>query len=119
MIQISRNELKYLSTSPWSYKFLYLKNSDYYSYSNFIYICFEDYDFNLSYDNIKYCHTSNDPISNTDSIVRNCSFITIVLLVEQNIITNFLLLVLIIIPLFIMMEADLLEDFMLLLIITN
>ena len=77
MIRISRNELKKLSTSPWSYKFLYLINSDYYSYSNFIYICFEDYGFNLSYDNIKYCHTSNDPISNTDSVVRNCSFITI------------------------------------------
>ena len=77
MTQISRNKITYLSTSPWNYKFFYLINSDYYSYSNFIYICLEDYDFNLSYDNIKYCHTSNVSTSNIDSVVRNCSFITI------------------------------------------
>ena len=77
MTYISRNTLRYLSTSPWSYKFFYLKNSDYYSYSNFIYICFEDYGFALTYDNIKYCQTSNDPISDTNSVVRNCSFVKI------------------------------------------
>jgi hypothetical protein len=77
MTQISRNKITYLSTSPWNYKFFYLINSDYYSYSNFIYICLEDYGFNLSYDNIKYCHTSNVSTSNINSVVRNCSFITI------------------------------------------
>ena len=77
MNQISRNVLTYLSTSPWSYEFFYLKNSDYYSYSNFIYICLEDYGFDLDYDNIKYCQTSNDPTSNTNSVVRNCRFTTI------------------------------------------
>ena len=72
MTKISRNYRTTLSTSPWSYNFFYIINSDYYSYSNFIYICLEDYGFDLSYDNIKYCQTSNDPTSNTDSVVRNC-----------------------------------------------
>ena len=77
MTKVARNYRTSLIASTSYHKYFYLKNSDYYSHSSYIYIYFEDNNFDLSYNNIKYCLTSNDPSSNPDSIVNDCSFTTI------------------------------------------
>ena len=77
IFQVPRNSRLSLPTSTSENNFFYLKNSDYYSYSEYIYIYFEDNNFDLSCNKIKYCLTSNDPSSNPDSIVNECSFTTI------------------------------------------
>ena len=51
-------------------------NSDFYLYSNKIYICFEDNGFGLDYEKIKYCLENNYP-NIYPYIINSCSFITI------------------------------------------
>ena len=74
---IRRNLRESLPTSISEDKYFYIKNSDYYSYSNNIYICFEDNGFGLDYENIKYCFgIKNNPYF-YPYIINSCSFITI------------------------------------------
>ena len=61
MAQVYRNSKTSLSTTSSEDKYFYLTNSNYYSYSNYIYICLEDNNFGLSYNNIKYCGTNTNP----------------------------------------------------------
>ena len=77
MTQVSRNSKTPLPTSTSFNKYFYLTNSNYYSYSNYIYIYLEDNNFDLSYNDIKYCFTSTNPSSNPDSVIRSCSFTSI------------------------------------------
>ena len=77
MTQVSRNSKTLLPTSTSFNKYFYLTNSNYYSYSNYIYIYLEDNNFDLSYNDIKYCFTSTNPSSNPDSVIRSCSFTSI------------------------------------------
>ena len=72
--QVSRNSRISLQTSSSFNKYFYLKNSDYYSNSSYIYICFEDSNFNLSYNNIRYCLINTNPSSYQDNAINNCSF---------------------------------------------
>ena len=77
MTGISRNNKTSLSVSSSKDKYFYLTNSDYNSYSNYIYIYFEDNKFNLSYNYIEYCFTSTNPNSNPDTAVNDCYFTSI------------------------------------------
>ena len=63
-----------LPTTTSQDKYFYLTNSNYSSYSNYIYICLEDNNFGLNYNNIKYCFTNTNPYINPDSAISNCSF---------------------------------------------
>ena len=74
MTQLSRNIRISLPTTSSYSKYFFLTNSNYYSYSSYIYIYLEDYDFFLIYDNIQYCQTDTDPISSTDKAVMRCRF---------------------------------------------
>ena len=74
MTQVSRNSRLSLPTSTLENKYFYLTNSEYYSYSNYIYICLEDNNFGFRYYNIKYCNTNTNPGSNPDSAVSGCFF---------------------------------------------
>ena len=55
-------------------KYFYVTNSDYYPYSNYLYIYLEDNSFGLSYNNIKYCRTNTNPYNYPDEAVKGCSF---------------------------------------------
>ena len=77
VIQVSRNSRTSLPTTSSEDKYFYLTNSNYYSYSTYIYICFEDNNFGLKYNNIKYCQTHTNPSSSPNSAVNECSFSTI------------------------------------------
>ena len=55
MTKVYRDSRTYLQTSSLYDKYFFLKNNDYYSYSNYlnyIYICLEDDNFGLKYNNI-------------------------------------------------------------------
>ena len=75
MTQVSKNSRTSLPTTNSIDKYFYLTNSDYYSYSSYIYICFED-QYLLNYNNIKYCYSNTNPSSNPDYAVNGCTFIT-------------------------------------------
>ena len=77
MTKVSRNDRRLLSTINLQDKYFYLTNSEYYPYSNNIYICLEDINFDLRYNNIKYCFTDTNPSSYPDIAIKNCSFISI------------------------------------------
>ena len=77
MVQVSRNNKISLPITVGKIKYFYLTNSNYYSYSNYIYICFYDSDSILNYNSIKYCLTNTYPESNPDSVVNGCSFTSI------------------------------------------
>ena len=74
MTKVSRNSRISLPTTSRENKYFYVTNSEYNSYSNYIYILFEDDDFNLDYYNVKYCLTETNPYNNSDSIVNDCTF---------------------------------------------
>ena len=74
MTEVSRNVRRFLTTINLQDKYFYLTNSEYYPYSNNIYICLEDNNFDLNYNNIKYCFTNTNPYINTVDAVNNCSF---------------------------------------------
>ena len=74
MTQVYRNSKTYLPRATSEKKYFYLTNSEYYSYSTYIYICLEDKDFGLRYYNIKYCHTNINPGSNPDITINGCLF---------------------------------------------
>ena len=74
MTQVSINSRISLETSSSFNKYFYLTNSNY-LYSSYIYICLEDNNFGLSYNNIKYCCTNTDVYSPIDIAVLSCSFI--------------------------------------------
>ena len=92
VLRNSKTSLPVISTVD---KYFYLTNSDYYSYSRYIYICFEDDNFGLNYNNIKYCRTNTNPDTNPNNVVNDCSLLKYliiilkVLLVQLNIITGF------------------------------
>ena len=73
-----------LSTINLQDKYFYLTNSEYYPYSNYIYICLEDINFDLRYNNIKYCFTDTNPSSYPDIAIKNCSFISISYYITQS-----------------------------------
>ena len=77
MTQVSRNSTTSLPTSSSYNKYFYLINSDYFLYSQYIYICLEDNNFGLNYNNIKYCFTNTNPSDYPDIAVKSCSFISI------------------------------------------
>ena len=74
MTEVSRNSRTSLPTSIFEDKYFYLTNRIYSNYSNYIYICLEDNNFDLKYNNIKYCFTNTNPYINTVDAVNNCSF---------------------------------------------
>ena len=63
-----------LSTASSENKFFYLNNSEYSSYSNYIYFYLEDNNFALRFYDIKYCYTNTNPNSSPFSVVYSCSF---------------------------------------------
>ena len=77
MIKVSRNSRTSLPTTSSTDKYFYLTNSNYYLYSSYIYICLDDNNFGLSYNNIKYCRTDKDPYYYPYTITTSCSFTTI------------------------------------------
>ena len=77
MTEVSRNVRRFLTTINLQDKYFYLTNSEYYPYSNNIYICLEDNNFGLKYNNIKYCLTNINPSSYPDIAIKNCSFTSI------------------------------------------
>ena len=72
--EVSRNYEKSLPASTFDKKYFYLTNYDYYLYSSYIYFSLEDSNFDLSYDNIKYCLIKSNPSSNPENAVSSCSF---------------------------------------------
>ena len=76
MTQVYRNYNISLPTTTSQDKYFYLTNSEYNSYSSYVYICLEDKSFSLSYNSIKYCRTDTYPYNNPDNVVSTCSFIT-------------------------------------------
>ena len=74
MIKVSRNSKTSLPTTSSTDKYFYLTNSNYYLYSSYIYICLEDNNFGLSYNNIKYCGTNTNPNLSADDAISDCSF---------------------------------------------
>ena len=74
MTKVYRDSRTHLQTSSSYNKYFFLTNSNYYSYSKYIYICLEDNNFGLNYNNIKYCLTNEDPTSNPGNVVSGCSF---------------------------------------------
>ena len=77
MTHVSRSSKTSLPTTSSINKYFYVNNSDYYSYSSYIYFYLEDNSFNLYNNDIKYCHTNNNPYNNPDDAVKDCSFNTI------------------------------------------
>ena len=77
MTEVSRNSRTSLPTSTFEDKYFYLTNRIYSNYSNYIYICLEDNNFSLNYNNIKYCFTNTNPSDYPDITVKSCSFISI------------------------------------------
>ena len=80
MTKVSRNSRTSLPTANSEDKYFYLTNSNYSNYSSYIsyiYICLEDNNFHLNYNNIKYCFTNTNPSSYPDIAIKNCSFISI------------------------------------------
>ena len=84
MTEVSRNVRRFLTTINLQDKYFYLTNSEYYPYSNYIYICLEDNNFGLRYNNIKYCFTDTNPSSYPDIAIKNCSFISISYYITQS-----------------------------------
>ena len=72
MTRVYRHSRQSLPTSYSYYKYFYLANSEYSSYS-YIYILLEDNGFNI-YSNIEYCYTDFNPNLYPDLAVRLCSF---------------------------------------------
>ena len=64
---------KSLPTSSPKKNYFYIINSDYYSYSNYVYFYLEDYNFGLNYNNIKYCYTNTNPYYYPDDAINHCS----------------------------------------------
>ena len=77
MTQVYINSRTSLSTSSSDNNYFYLNNSEYSSYSNYIYFYLEDNNFGLRYFKIKYCYTNSKPNSSPYSVVKSCSFIDI------------------------------------------
>ena len=62
-----------MPTSSPKKNYFYIINSDYYSYSNYVYFYLEDYNFGLNYNNIKYCYTNTNPYYYPDDAINHCS----------------------------------------------
>ena len=85
MTQVSLDTQTPLTTNSSYDKYFYLKNRDYlFYYNGFIYICFEDNNFGLSYNNIKYCQTYYNPSTNPNDAAYDCSFTSITYDAHQN-----------------------------------
>ena len=124
--QVSKGSKKSLSTYTTDLNYFYLTNSEYSSYSSYIYILLEDNGFSLSYSNVKYCRTNTNPNSYPDSAVNSCTFYSVSYYkshtsssttkyyYKKNIITRFPIVALIVIPLFLILVVILLDIFMLL-----
>ena len=72
--QVSKGSRKSLSTYTTGLNYFYLTNSEYSSYSSYLYILLEDNGFSLSYSNVKYCRTDTNPNYYPDSAVNGCTF---------------------------------------------
>ena len=59
--------------------YFYLINSEYYSYSNYIYFILEDRGFNIYSESVKYCVTNIEPNSYSESDIKNCNFTEVTL----------------------------------------
>ena len=78
MTRVFKNSRKSLPTTSTQPKYFYFINSDYSnSYSGYIYICLEDKNFGLSYDNIKYCFENYDPLLYPYAATSYCNYSTI------------------------------------------
>jgi hypothetical protein len=84
MTEVSRNVRTFLTINNLQDKYFYLTNSEYYPYSNNIYIRLEDNNFGHIYNNIKYCFTDTNPSSYPDIAIKNCSFTSISYYTTQN-----------------------------------
>ena len=76
MTQVFRNSETPLSTFTSEDKYFYLTIYDYPHsyYSSYIYICLEDFSFNLDYYKVNYCRTDTDPGSYPNEAIKHCSF---------------------------------------------
>ena len=74
MIKVSRNSKTSLPTTSLENKYFYLTNNDYNSFTNYIYIFFEDLSFSLRTNSIKFCLTNISPNSSPDRAVSGCSY---------------------------------------------
>ena len=75
MTEVSKNSRTSLPTTTSEKNYFYLTNVDGHLYQDYIYICLEDNNFGLSYNNIKYCCTNTYVYSPIDIAVLSCSFI--------------------------------------------
>ena len=64
---------------PGKMNYFYLTNSEYYSYSNYIYFTLEDNGFKIFGESIKYCITNTDPNSYSESDIKKCNFTEVTL----------------------------------------
>ena len=71
--QVSKGSRKSLLTYTTGLNYFFLINSEYSSYSSYIYILLEDNGFSLNYSNVKYCHTNINPNYYPDTAI-SCSF---------------------------------------------
>ena len=74
MTYISRNSKTSLPTITSEDKYFYLTNSEYNKYSDYIYICLEDKNFGLNYNNIKYCRSNTNAYLYPDDAIKGCTF---------------------------------------------
>ena len=72
--KVNIHSYKYLPTRTPKENYFYLTNSDYYSYSSYVYFYLEEHNFNLNNSNIKYCYTNIDPNYDPKDAINNCSF---------------------------------------------
>ena len=75
--RVPRNSRTSLPTTISEDKYFYLINNDYFNYSSYIYICLEDNNFGLNYNDIKYCMTDTNPYMYSESAISGCSFSSI------------------------------------------
>ena len=85
MTNVTINSTTPLSTITSKTNYFFLTNGDYSSNSSSIYICLEDNNFGLEYDDIQYCQTNTNPYSYPDSAVRHCSFRSLSFYGSENI----------------------------------
>ena len=73
MTRVYRDIKKSLPTNPNS-NYFYLTTIDYYVHSTYIYFCLEDDNFDLNYNDIKFCYTDSNPGYDSRSAVNFCYF---------------------------------------------
>ena len=71
LVRIDLNES--LPTRTPKKNYFYITNSNYYSKSSYAYFYFEDYNFGLNFNNIKYCYTNTSPYYYPDDAINDCS----------------------------------------------